>query len=309
MTKKAKMNRTITLSEEEKKTLLKSIITPDDLITSFDNVILRGDMFDWIKKIPLESVDLLFLDPPYNLYKIFDGKKFGKTGVEDYTCYLESIINTVKPLLKSTASIYVCGDWFTSISIYNVISKHFIVRNRITWEREKGRGAKTNWKNSSEDIWFCTVSNNYVFNVDDVKKRKKVIAPHTDEKGIPRDWEKTELGNFRNTYPSNLWTDITVPFWSMPENTDHPTQKSEKLLARIILASSNKGDMVLDPFSGSGTTAVVAKKLGRRYIGIEISEDYCCLSVKRLMIADKDKNIQGYSNGVFWDRNTGSLQK
>ena len=90
----------------------------------------------------------------------------------------------------------------------------------------------------------------------------------------------------------------------MPENTDHPTQKPEKLLAKVILASSNKGAVILDPFLGSGTTSVVAKKLGRRYIGIEIDEFYCCLAEKRLDMAEKDQSIQGYSDGVFWERNS-----
>jgi site-specific DNA-methyltransferase (adenine-specific) len=90
----------------------------------------------------------------------------------------------------------------------------------------------------------------------------------------------------------------------MPENTDHPTQKPEKLLAKIILASSHPGDLVLDPFLGSGATSVAAKKLGRRYVGIEIDEAYCCLAEKRLAIAEHDKTIQGYTQGVFWERNT-----
>jgi len=80
----------------------------------------------------------------------------------------------------------------------------------------------------------------------------------------------------------NIWVDMVVPFWSMPENTPHPTQKPEKLLERIILASSNKGDLILDPFMGSGTTAVVAKKLGRDFIGFEVNKDYIILAMKRL---------------------------
>src|SRR4249919_1723936 len=97
---------------------------------------------------------------------------------------------------------------------------------------------------------------------------------------------------------------MTVPFWSMPENTDHPTQKPEKLLAKIILASSLPGQLVFDPFLGSGTTSVVAKKLARTYIGVEIDEMYCCLAEKRLGLATKNSAIQGYSQGVFWERNT-----
>jgi len=112
------------------------------------------------------------------------------------------------------------------------------------------------------------------------------------------------LGNFRLTAPSNLWTDLTVPFWSMPENTIHPTQKPEKLLAKIILASTNENDSVLDPFAGSGTTAVVAKKLNRNFVAIEADENYCLLAEKRLDLAEKDKAVQGFSDGVFWERNS-----
>lgn len=84
--------------------------------------------------------------------------------------------------------------------------------------------------------------------MEDVKLKRRVIAPYRREDGSPKDWDKQEQGNYRLTHPSNLWTDLTVPFWSMPENTDHPTQKPEKLLAKIILASSNPGELVLDPF-------------------------------------------------------------
>jgi len=136
-----------------------------------------------------------------------------------------------------------------------------------------------------------------------------VLAPYTDENKKPKDWRQDSQGRFRLTHPSNLWTDLTVPFWSMPENTDHPTQKPEKLLARIILAGTNQGDVILDPFLGSGATSVVAKKLKRNYIGIEIDESYCCLAEKRLAQATDHKAIQGYSDGVFWERNTLADQK
>ena len=197
----------------------------------------------------------------------------------------------------------------SSAAIHRVADRHFVVRNRITWEREKGRGAATNWKNCAEDIWFCTVSDDYVFNVDDVKLKRRVMAPYTDADGKSKDWDETQAGRFRLTHPSNVWTDLSVPFWSMAENTDHPTQKPEKLLAKIVLASSQAGDIVLDPFLGSGTTSAVAKKLGRRYVGIEIDETYCCLAEKRLDAAEADKTIQGYADGVFWERNTLAEQR
>jgi len=147
------------------------------------------------------------------------------------------------------------------------------------------------------------MSDKFTFNSDAVKIKRKVIAPYT-ENGRPKDWEKSEKGNFRLTFPSNIWTDLTVPFWSMPENTEHPTQKPEKLLAKIILASSKAGDTVFDPFCGSGTTSAAAKKLGRNFVGVEMDEMYCCLAEKRLALADLDKSIQGYSEGVFRERNT-----
>ncbi len=265
------------------------------------NKIVLGDFFETIKKVENSSVDLLIVDPPYNLEKNFHGEIFRRTADEEYALYTEKWINAVKPKLKSTASVYVCSDWRSSVSLGGVVDKNFILRNRITWQREKGRGACANWKNSMEDIFFATVGDEYTFNLDAVKVRKKVLAPYK-ENGMPKDWEETESGNFRNTCPSNFWDDISVPYWSMAENTAHPTQKPEKLIAKLILASSNAGDLVLDPFAGSGTTAVVAKKLGRNYIGIEQNPRYCAWAEYRLERAEEDKSIQGYKNGVFWAR-------
>ncbi len=222
-----------------------------------------------------------------------------------YKEWLTTWVAELPRLLKPNASIYMCCDWQSSNAIYDVFAQYFKVRNRITWEREKGRGAKRNWKNASEDIWFGTVSGDYTFNVEAVKLQRRVRAPYRDSSGQPKDWQVTEKGNFRATHPSNLWTDISVPFWSMPENTEHPTQKPEKLIAKMILASSNAGDVVFDPFLGSGTTSVVAKKLGRQYVGIEQERLYCCLAEKRLSLADEDVAVQGYSDGYFWERNVG----
>ena len=228
---------------------------------------------------------------------------FSKTSEEEYKNYTIQWLNVVKPLLKLTGSIYVCCDWESSLIIGNVLKDMFIVRNRITWQREKGRGAKANWKNGMEDIWFATNSNQYTFNLNDVKIRRKVIAPYRVD-GNPKDWLETEEGNYRNTCPSNFWDDITIPFWSMSENTAHPTQKSEKLIAKIILASSNKNDVVFDPFLGSGTTSVTAKKLGRHYVGIEKDKQYCLWAEQRLEMAQTNSQIQGYENGIFKERNS-----
>lgn len=304
--KRAPRNRTIVLEDGDRERLLPQLIArpEQDKFKKAPEGVICGDHREWLPLFPEAFVDLLFLDPPYNMDKSFNGWKFSQTTVANYTEWLDSVLQALKPCLKETATIYICGDWRSSHSIFEAASRHFVVRNRVTWEREKGRGSKRNWKNSSEDIWFCTVGDKYTFNVDAVKLRRRVIAPYKNTSGKPKDWEATDTGNFRDTHPSNLWTDISIPFWSMPENTDHPTQKSEKLLAKLILASSNQKDFIFDPFLGSGSSAVVAKKLGRRYLGAELNEEYALLSLKRLFDSGFGDDIQGYSTGVFWERNS-----
>jgi site-specific DNA-methyltransferase (adenine-specific) len=304
--KRAPLNRTITLSDEETaryRASLARLEAPADVENVRDKLFCQ-DLFTLLPLLPDQSVDLMFADPPYNLTKSFNDRKFKQTSIDEYSEWLDSWLAQTVRLLKPTASVYICGDWRSSSAIQRVGEKYFIPQNRITWEREKGRGAKSNWKNCSEDIWFFTVSDDYYFNVDAVMLKRQVIAPYMNSNGEPKDWLETENGRFRVTHPSNLWTDLTVPYWSMPENTDHPTQKPEKLLAKIVLASSREDDLVFDPFNGSGTTTVVAKKLGRRYLGVEIDETYCCLAQKRLEMAETERAIQGYVDGVFWERNS-----
>jgi len=302
---RAKLNRTITLTDSEREVLRQQLVRmPVKPGTGLLNRVICADMFEAVQYIPRKSVDLLFVDPPYNLSKKFNNNSFSKMDLDQYAQWMDSWFKLVLPTLKRNASVYVCGDWRSSPAIYEVMASYLYVHNRITWEREKGRGSLKNWKNSSEDIWFATVSKDYYFNVEAVKLKRRVMAPYRHANGKPKDWDESLEGNFRLTYPSNLWTDLTVPFWSMPENTDHPTQKPEKLLAKVILASTRPQDVVFDPFLGSGTTAVVAKKLGRNFYGIELEEEYCCLAAKRLLMAEQDPSIQGYSDGVFWERNT-----
>jgi site-specific DNA-methyltransferase (adenine-specific) len=308
--KRAPRNRTITLTQAEKdayKANLLKLSGPVE-IDEILNSTIHQNLFDILDWLPTNSVDLLFADPPYNLTKTFNTQSFSEVSLTEYETWLDSWLKKLVRLLKPTASIYICGDWRSSAAIHRVMQNYFVVQNRITWEREKGRGAKSNWKNCAEDIWFGTISAEYTFNVKSVTLKRKVLAPYT-ENGDPKDWDETKKGRFRLTHPSNIWTDLTVPFWSMPENTDHPTQKPEKLLAKIILASSNPGDVVFDPFAGSGTTAVVAKKLERNFVGVEIDELYCCLTEKRLEMAAADASIQGYADNVFWERNSLSEQR
>lgn len=298
-------NRTLVLHPEERPRLRARLSRLGELATAAapTNRTLCQDLIEAMPFLPSRFVDLLLIDPPYNLSKSFNSTAFKDRPNDRYAAWLDSWLNPLCRVLKPTASIYICADWRSSSVVQQVGEQYFKVRNRITWEREKGRGALRNWKNCLEDIWFFTMSANYTFNVKDVKLKRRVRAPYTTN-GSPKDWQKTAQGSFRLTYPSNLWSDLSVPFWSMPENTGHPTQKPEKLVAKLMLASSNPGDTVLDPFLGSGTTSVVAKKLGRKYIGIEIDEQYCCIAEKRLDQAESNNGIQGYKDGVFWERNS-----
>lgn len=303
---KSPRNKTIVLSKDEIESYTSELIKVAGKVGISDvvNQTINQDIFEVLPLLPSSFVDLMFVDPPYNMNKVFGSQSFKKMGNQTYEEWLESWIVETKRVLKPTASLYVCGDWVSSSPLFNVLSKHFNVLNRITWEREKGRGSKTNWKNSSEDIWFASRSKDYYFDVDAVKIKKQNRTGYRDKEGKPKDWFVSEEGSFRLTHPSNTWTDLTVPFWSMSENTEHPTQKPEKLVAKAILASSKEGDVVFDPFLGSGTTSVVAKKLGRRYVGIEVDTYYACVAQKRLDAASSCKRIQGYEDHVFWERNS-----
>ncbi len=311
---RAARNRTITLTDAEKKRLRERLLTVVESVetTAVLDHTIHADLLTALPRLPDEFADLIIIDPPYNLTKNFGGKVFSERKDDAYEEYLKTWFSEVCRKLKPNGSLYMCGDWKCTAALQRVIERELTILNRITWQREKGRGAKANWKNGMEDIWFAVKNpDDYYFDLEAVKIKRRVIAPYREggAGGKPKDWDESEDGNFRLTCPSNFWDDISVPFWSMPENTDHPTQKPEKLYAKLILASSKPGDVVFDPFLGSGTASVVAKKLGRHWCGIELNEEYCLLAEKRLELAETDRSIQGYSGGVFWERNTAALQR
>lgn len=305
MKDKAPRNKTIELSaKEEKLYAARSIkLTRPAALPDVLNKTICQDSLKAMDFLPEKCVDLMVVDPPYNLTKNFASTTFKETDVKTYKKWLDKWLKKTVRLLKDNASVYICSDWKTSIAIPEIAGKYFILQNRISWEREKGRGAQNNWKNCLEDIWFFTRSDKYLFNIDAVKMQKEVIAPYRDKNGRPKDWVDNGEKKYRLTHPSNIWTDISIPFWSMPENTPHPTQKPEKLIAKLILASSNPDDVVFDPFLGSGTTSVTAKKLGRRYIGIEREKAYAAIAEKRLEMAEENSSIQGFEDGIFKTRN------
>jgi len=271
---RAPRNRTLFLEPGDE-----SLFVPVPLPERPAEGIFVGDAVDFLSRLAPESVKLIFADPPYN-----KGKDFGnnRDRRRDYPQWTAQWLDLARRALTSDGSIYVCSAWEQSSLIHRLLEERFVVRTRITWKRDKGRGARANWKSNHEDIWFATAGDRYTFNLEAVKVRKAVIAPYRDAEGRPKDWKESPEGRHRMTHPSNIWTDLCVPFWSMPENTPHPTQKPERLVERILLASSRPGDLVVDPFLGSGTSAVVARRLGRRFAGVDINPEYVRLAMKRL---------------------------
>lgn len=310
---RAGRNQTLTLNDDERSGLSSGLLIPKKnesfTVDEILNKTILADLIDVLDFLPKESADLIIIDPPYNLSRDFHGYKFKATSNKDYLDYLNTWFPKVVRMLKPNGSLYLCGDWKNTSALQQVMEEHLTILNRITWQREKGRGAKKNWKNSMEDIWFGVKNqDDYYFDVEAVKIKRRVIAPYKKD-GKPKDWEETDDGNFRITYPSNFWDDISIPFWSMSENTDHPTQKPEKLIAKLVLASCPQDGVIFDPFLGSGTTSVVAKKLGRTYFGVEMNKEYALWAEKRLLLSEQSKEIQGYFQNVFWERNSLKFQK
>ena len=255
--KPSPLNKTLRLTDDDRRAPLPLLDGP-----ALADRIYCADAVDGLRVAP--PADLIFADPPYDW-------PFEKH---------EAWIEAASVVLRPGGSIYVCGDWRLSGTLQALLGRHFEIRNRITWKRDKGRGASKNWKAAMEDVWYAVKRGaDFTFNL--VKWKKPVIAPYRVD-GKPKDWVEEDGERYRMTHPSNMWTDLCVPFWSMPENTEHPWQKPEKLVERILEASSRPGDLVIDPFLGSGTTAVVARRLGRRCLGFELDPDWVRVALKRL---------------------------
>lgn len=153
---KSERNRTIVVNDNEIPELKKLVTVASDMDSkNIENTLINGDFYDCVFKIPDKSFDLIIVVPPYNLTKMFNSRKFLSMSDNNYENYLRSWFRALCLKLKPNGSLYMCGDWKCSSSMQKVISESLTVVNRITWQREKGRGAKANWKNGMEDIWFA----------------------------------------------------------------------------------------------------------------------------------------------------------
>lgn len=245
--------------------------------------ILFGDAIEALDLIPDGSVDLIFADPPYNIGKVFAGGLKDKWATdEDYLnwCYqwLQMCVNKLKP----NGAFYVMTSTQFMPYFDLFLREKLTILSRIVWSYDSsGVQAKKYFGSMYEPILFCVKDkDNYTFNAEDILVEAKTGSKRgliNYRKNPPQPYNTQKV-------PGNVW-DFSRVRYRMEEYENHPTQKPIALLERIIKASSNEGDVVLDPFSGSFTTGFTAKKLLRKSISIEIQEEYIKIGLRRLGLA------------------------
>jgi len=246
--------------------------------------IIWGDAIENLHEQIIDaSIDLIFVDPPYNIGKIFNGTKEKWKTAQDYLKWCYKWIDLCIQKLKPDGSFYVMTSTQNMPYFDIYLRDKLDILSRIVWSYDSsGVQAKSYFGSLYEPILFCVKDkNNYKFNSNEI-----LIEAKTGAKRKLIDYRKP-IPTLYNTkkVPGNVW-DFSRVRYRMPEYENHPTQKPIVLLERIIKASSNEGDLILDPFSGTFTTSFVAKKLGRKAIGIEKEEEYVKIGLRRLNIQD-----------------------
>ncbi len=249
--------------------------------------IIFGDAIEALKKIPNGTIDLIFIDPPYNIGKNFSGLKDKWVSDNDYLNWCYTWIDLCIDKLKSNGSMYImtATQFMPFFDIY--IRKKLFILSRIVWSYDSsGVQAKKYYGSLYEPILFCVKDkNNYTFNASDI-----LVEAKTGSKRKLIDYRKPVPSIYNSQkVPGNVWNFSRVRY-RMEEYEEHPSQKPVALLERIIKASSNIGDIILDPFAGTFTTGYVAKMLNRKSIGIEIQENYLKIGLRRLNISETYKN-------------------
>jgi len=252
-----------------------------------EHKILLGDALLALSEIEDNSIDLVFADPPYNIGKNFNGKLDKWEKDEDYLNWCYEWLDLCIKKLKPTGSFYVMTSTQFMPFFDIFLRKRLNILSRLVWSYDSsGVQAKNYYGSMYEPILFCVKDKeNYTFNKKDI-----LVEAKTGAKRKLIDYRKTPPQIYNSEkVPGNVWEFSRVRY-RMDEYENHPTQKPIALLERIIKASSKEGDLILDPFSGSFTTSFVAKKLGRKSIGIELQEDYAKIGLRRL---DLQKEYNG----------------
>jgi site-specific DNA-methyltransferase (adenine-specific) len=255
-----------------------------------DHTIIHGDSTEALAALPSESVDLVFLDPPYNIGKQFGDFKDAWPSDEEYIAWCAPILSECVRALKPTGSMYFMTSTQAMPYFDILLRKNVEIVARIVWSYDSsGVQAKKYYGSMYEPILFCVKDKKrYTFNADDilVEARTGSVRKLIDYRGpVPKPYNTKKV-------PGNVW-DIPRVRYRMDEYENHPTQKPEALLERIIRASSNPGDLILDPFSGTFTTSAVAKRLGRRSVGIERHKEYVKVGLRRVL------NLQTHDGEVL----------
>lgn len=259
-----------------------------DVHSSDRHKIIHGDVFTSMKTIETESVDLIFADPPYNIGKDFDGLK-EDWSEEDFLEWCYEWLEECYRVLKKNGTMYLMNSTENMPFLDIWCRKKFYIKSRIVWSYDSsGVQAKRFFGSLYEPILMMTKSkSDYTFNFEDI-----MVEAKTGSQRKLIDYRKNPPQPYNTKkVPGNVWEYSRVRF-KMDEYENHPTQKPEALLERVIKASSNIDDIVLDPFSGSFTTCATAKKLGRKSIGIEINEEYVKIGIRRLGIESKYSDLE-----------------
>jgi site-specific DNA-methyltransferase (adenine-specific) len=248
--------------------------------------IIHGDVLEGLSTLPDNSVDLIFADPPYNIGKNFNGHKDKWAKDEDYLSWCYEWLDLCVRKLKPNGSFYVMTStqFMPFFDIH--LRKKLDILSRLVWYYDSsGVQAKKYYGSMYEPILFCVKdSDNYTFNSQDI-----LVEAKTGAKRKLIDYRKTVPTVYSSEkVPGNVWEYARVRY-RMDEYENHPTQKPIALLERIIKASSNVGDLIMDPFSGTFTTCYVAKELNRNSIGIELQDEYVKIGLRRLNLADEYK--------------------
>ncbi len=236
------------------------------------NIIYLGDCIEIMKGLPSNSVDLIFADPPFNIglkYDIYNDKK----SYNDYFSWSDNWINEARRILKNSGSIYIAiGDEFAAE--INIILKKssFHFRNWIIWYYTFGQNQRKKFNRAHTHIlYFSKDDTDFIFNIDNIRVPSARQLVYNDKRANPN-----------GKSPDDVWEYSSVCGTFKERIGNHPCQMPENLLERIILASTNEGDIVIDPFGGTGTTAFVADRLKRKYITMDISDQYFEIITKRL---------------------------
>lgn len=247
-------------------------------MTDYINKIFNEDSLTGMARIPDGTVDLILCDPPYNLGKDY-GNNSDQQTVDNYLLWTEKWIDAALPKLKANGSLYVFLTWKFSPEIFVMLKKRMTMMNEIIWDRRvPSMGGSTRSFTSVHDtVGFFVNRKDYYFDLDSIRIPYDAETKKARSRSIFVGAKWLELGY----NPKDLWS-VSRLHREHPERAEHPTQKPLEIIERMVKASCPPGGLVLDPFMGSGTTAVAAKKCGRNYVGFELNSDYCGVIEERI---------------------------